>query len=348
MKVEIINSEKFSKIADVIFSEVTNINAFSDFENKENLHIIDKTDTKDVSLVWYVAKKLNIADGDIVFCKTELVEYFFKTIKKNNNLKNLILITSQSDVTIDKNLYLKKPKSVKTWFAVNVVHQAVDLIPLPLGVNNSYILKFPQEDDFIDKNLQDINKKQKKFYLNFNMNTNPFHRLHTILSMAFKKDTVIKPANISKTEYLNDLEKYKYIICPLGNGFDSHRIWEAIYSNSIAVVKKHPAFQTFDGLPLIQSSNFINTNTKNIPNDYKYDFKKADFGYWKNVLESTKTLSSKNSIHIDFQEELQEFFVDLKKYNSKIYKTKSRRALIFKSYKLIFKILFYKKFKNLL
>ena len=95
MEVEIINSEKFSKIADVIFSEVTNINAFSNLENKENLHIIDKTDTKDVSLVWYVTKKLNIADGDIVFCKTELVEYFFKTIEKNNNLKNLVLITSQ-------------------------------------------------------------------------------------------------------------------------------------------------------------------------------------------------------------------------------------------------------------
>ena len=234
------------------------------------------------------------------------------------------MITSQSDIAVDEKLYSKKPKSVITWFAVNAVHQAVDLIPLPLGVNNSYILKFPQEDDFIDKNLQDINKKQKKFYLNFNMNTNPFHRLHTILSMAFKKDTVIKPANISKTEYLNDLEKYKYIICPLGNGFDSHRIWEAIYSNSIAVVKKHPAFQTFDGLPLIQSSNFINTNTKNIPNDYKFDFKKADFGYWKNVLESTKTLSSKNSIHIDFQEELQEFFVDLKKYNSQILKLKDK------------------------
>ena len=66
------------------------------------------------------------------------------------------------------------------------------------------------------KMVQDINQKQEKFYLNFNMNTNPFHRLHTILSMAFKKDTVIKPANISKTEYLDDLGKYRYIICPLG------------------------------------------------------------------------------------------------------------------------------------
>jgi hypothetical protein len=77
------------------------------------------------------------------------------------------------------------------------------------------------------------------------MNTNPFHRLHTILSMAFKKDTVIKPANISKTEYLDDLGKYRYIICPLGNGFDSHRIWEAIYSNSIGVVKKASSISNF-------------------------------------------------------------------------------------------------------
>jgi hypothetical protein len=347
LKIEIINSEKFSKIADVIFSEVINLNAFSDLENKENLHVIDKTNTKDVSLVWYVAKKLNIADGNIVFCKTELVEYFFKTIEKNNNLKDLVLITSQSDIAVDKKLYSKKPKSVITWFAVNVVHQAVDLIPLPLGVNNSYVLKFPQEDDFI-KNGQDLNQKQEKFYLNFNMNTNPFHRLHTILSMAFKKDTVIKPANISKTEYLDDLGKYRYIICPLGNGFDSHRIWEAIYSNSIGVVKKHPAFQTFEDLPLIQISNFININIESLSNDHMKDLRKADFGYWKKVLESAKTLSSKNSINIDFQEDLQEFLVNKNKYNKQISKMKSRRALIFKSYKFIFKILFYKKFKNLL
>ena len=114
------------------------------------------------------------------------------------------------------------------------------------------------------------------------------------------------------------------------------------------MVKKHPAFQTFDGLPLIQSSNFINTNTKNISNELIYDLKKADFGYWKKLLESTKTPSSKNSINIDFQEELQEFFVELNKYNKMIYKMKSRRALIFKTYKFIFKIIFFKKFKNLL
>ena len=35
---------------------------------------------------------------------------------------------------------------------------------------------------------------------------------------------------------------------PYGNGYDTHRIWEALYSGSIPVVKENKAFNQFKDL----------------------------------------------------------------------------------------------------
>ena len=50
-----------------------------------------------------------------------------------------------------------------------------------------------------------------------------------------------------------------YLLFVLGNGFDSHRIWEALYSDSIPVVFDH-SFSTLDDLPKIKISNLKQLN----------------------------------------------------------------------------------------
>ena len=59
MSIEIINSEKFANISDVVYSEITTQEKFQEVQNKNKLRIIDKTNTPDVSLVWYVAEEIN-------------------------------------------------------------------------------------------------------------------------------------------------------------------------------------------------------------------------------------------------------------------------------------------------
>ena len=40
-------------------------------------------------------------------------------------------------------------------------------------------------------------------------------------------------------EYLIELKRHKYAICPEGNGIDTHRFWECLYMNTIPICLKN-------------------------------------------------------------------------------------------------------------
>jgi hypothetical protein len=42
--------------------------------------------------------------------------------------------------------------------------------------------------------------------------------------------------SVDFSSYLSKLGKYKFAICPPGNGIDSHRIWECLYLNVIPIL----------------------------------------------------------------------------------------------------------------
>ena len=54
-----------------------------------------------------------------------------------------------------------------------------------------------------------------------------------------KHSTTIERENKDLVGYLDSLIRYKYVLCPEGNGIDTHRFWETIYAGSIPVSKKH-------------------------------------------------------------------------------------------------------------
>jgi hypothetical protein len=47
-----------------------------------------------------------------------------------------------------------------------------------------------------------------------------------------------RPHGTKFDEYVEQVYNHKYVICPPGNGPDTHRIWEALYLGSIPVVKR--------------------------------------------------------------------------------------------------------------
>ena len=80
-----------------------------------------------------------------------------------------------------------------------------------------------------------------------------------------KINYVVDENNLSKQKYLEKINTYKFILCPWGNGIDTHRLWETLYSNSITVIKYHRALSKFSDLPIIyligskRGEYFINT-----------------------------------------------------------------------------------------
>ena len=97
-----------------------------------------------------------------MFCHFEAVEHLFKIIRLSN-LKNIILISSQSDLTLNKSVYLKKPESIEVWYSTNVNLDKPDLRPIPIGINNEYIEIYPCESDFKNFKFKDSNDKRILF-----------------------------------------------------------------------------------------------------------------------------------------------------------------------------------------
>ena len=295
MKINIINTSKFIKLSDCVFSAAVEVSEYKNLYDKNSTVILEKK-IDDKSFVFFINNNLNIKDGDIIYSHTEAVESLFKLLK-NCNLKNLILISGQSDISVNKKLYQKKPKCIKYWFGNNINYEVNKLIPIPLGINNDYISTNPNEQDFIDFKFKNFDEKNNNIYSNFNINTRPFHRLNAYNFSIKNASTVSSFTKLNKSDFLSELNNYKFVIAPFGNGLDTHRVWEAIYSNSIPIVKEHTAYNSFKELPIHFVKNFKDIDNKSL-SKLKFDvdlLRLCDFNYWRDLI-----LDYKAKLNINF------------------------------------------------
>jgi hypothetical protein len=198
---------------------------------------------------------------DTFFCKTDYLLEDFKTISKLKN--EVILITGNSDYPIVDHLVQIAPKNIKKWYATNCLADSNILIPIPLGLENKefsqrenhgigYLERASQKNRFLRRGL---NIDQNKFiYANFKIATNPSYR--TPCKEICKK---IKHIDLEENElpleiFFNRILEYKMIFCPIGNGIDTHRIWEVLYSNRIPIIIKIgdlKIYELYEKLPIV-------------------------------------------------------------------------------------------------
>ena len=69
-------------------------------------------------------------------------------------------------------------------------------------------------------------------------------------------------------EYENDLRISNFVLCPQGNGIDTHRIWESLYCGSIPIVEDHIGFDQFKNLPIMFVDDFYKISEKSLENFY--------------------------------------------------------------------------------
>ena len=295
MNRQLITGGNFAKNSNFVFSqEIT----FGDFKNlnSDNLFIVSKNQ----DYVCYINRNLKIEENDMVFCKTDYVNLLFKYLKKVENLKNIKLITSQSDLPINKKLFSRKPNCISKWYSTNVQYSNENLISIPLGLANEFSKKNLNQFDFNDfTSFEDLNNKENKIYVNFNVNTNYLYRSKLISKIKKDRLFVITNNTLSLKEYKNNLSKYKFVLCPPGNGVDTHRIWETLYSNSIPIIFDEFYLDYFKELPIIAINKVeevvnIDFNTNKLAINQDVFFLK----WWLKLIQE-KTVDSNNSINIE-------------------------------------------------
>ncbi len=196
----------------------------------------------------------NLKDGDIIFVKIDLIDKFFNNIFPMID-KKFILITQNGDFSTDikhkKYLYYKK---LIAWFGQNPGFQHPKHIPIPIGIENTF---YNPKKILFQRNITNlIPWKDRKYllYLNYNPSTNSKHRknLHKLFE-SFDNILIISK-KVNYLTYMNHIGNSKYVLCPRGNGLDTHRFYETILMGSIPIVEH----SLLDSLYLKTTSLIVN------------------------------------------------------------------------------------------
>ena len=212
--------------------------------------------------------------------------------KKNySKLKNKIWIFHNSDKTFDlkkkKSLDLFKPKKC---YSQNLTFKDRKYHFLPIGLENDEYYNNGDIKDFLKLRKIEINKTPRVLF-GFNI-TNP-KRVEIKKNLKLL-DIADETKGWNSYFYRRILLKYMFVICPEGNGIDTHRLWEALYLKTIPIMKKNkisPFIQKIN-LPILVLNKWTDlleydekklkklySSKKNLFNN-KYLFQ----NYWKRII----------------------------------------------------------------
>ena len=259
-----------------------------------------------------INKISQVHDGKrIIFCKTDFLLSEFETIK---HLKNdVVLISGNSDYCIDDKLVELAPKNIKKWFCQNRLSNNSILESIPIGLqnaqpskrhnNNSYELSHGYVWEYAPLKIKTLFEKNKNsftkrnlIYANFNTQTNPDHRNHIKNSVVLQKCVTWEDISDDYDRFIQGILDHEAVVCPNGNGADTHRIYETAFLDRVAItfdpLQYYFIHNLFPVCLMKNISEFINIdNLKNRIADAKNNFDRkhllADF-WTQKIIDSAK------------------------------------------------------------
>lgn len=179
-------------------------------------------------------------DGDTIYVKGDYTNMFFRHEFKDIKTK-FIIMSHNSDASAHPRhaKYLDNDKVI-AWFAENPAFEHPKLIPIPIAMENPFY--FPEKIKIVrgtDLNALRIPWEKRKIllYINFSVKTNKKARQPLIDYFSKFDQVVINPKGLDYKTYLTHLGNSKFVLCPRGNGLDTHRYFETILMGAIPVVE---------------------------------------------------------------------------------------------------------------
>jgi len=220
-------------------------------------------------------------DGEKIFVKTDLLVQFFIQVYPKIK-KRFYLITGVSDYEIDDQylIYLNDDKLIK-WIGVNIsIQEHPKIYKFLIGFSEpdrkrngtSYGISGDQELLFENyKNQKNFkNKLNKIFISHFNYTHASRKNIHKIF---YDRQIADFGEKMEFEDYLKKINDYKFILCPRGNGLDTHRFCEALLMGSVPIVEKNGLSDLLEKFPCIIVNNYDEV-TFEILNNFKFDHDK--------------------------------------------------------------------------
>ena len=190
----------------------------------------------------------------IVFLGTPAIDLFRREIEKLARSYRCFFIVDPYDISL-KDFPIPN-LDIQGWAAPHILNPSMsNALCLPVGVTNRWMWQYGRPSLF------DYESKKSKWIL-----SGPFGQTHydrLTFNSRFNSpyidafDTRLRPSR-----YHALARDYRFVICPRGNGIDTHRLWESLYRGSVPIVEKSPWSQYFANLdiPLMEINHFEELN----------------------------------------------------------------------------------------
>lgn len=219
--------------------------------------------------------KWPIPPGSLVYAKRDHANILFSRLSKARS--RVVLVTAESDDPVEFRHCEERPPQVDRWFSTNARDSRVSA--LPLGLGNSYC-PVTVKAVAIAATVQSAPRRERLLYVNFRPETNPAERgplMNHFLELSRAGDWVtVRQGGLSPVECLAEMAGHRFVLCPPGNGTDTHRMWEALYAGTIPVVQRHPALNAFSDLPIL----FVDDLTEIAPEWLEREYERMTSLIW--------------------------------------------------------------------
>jgi hypothetical protein len=188
----------------------------------------------------------------------------------------LCWISGHSDYPLTVALHDRYKTECRTWFSTNVVYEHPDVHPIPLGITNdcadSSVHRIYGNLDIMLDVLQEARPPAlRPVYMNFNVGTYPTERQRVwnlFKDVPWVSKGIHAPSMNGRKSFLREIRAHKFVLCPRGNGIDTHRLWETLYMGSIPIVVRHPALRDFMDLPIAWIDDWSDVTPEWLESEY--------------------------------------------------------------------------------
>jgi len=183
------------------------------------------------------------------------------------------------------------PDSVAYWFAQNADVRDDRLIPIPIGLERDrWYPRLRKKETILAIPRPEC--KEKLCYLN--ANTEVHVQREAVYKMFECKFwcTVERGKNgIAFDNYAQQIAAHKFVLCPDGNGMDTHRTWETLYLGSFPIVSRHVFTEEFAKiLPILVVDDWDIISETFLYNKYdefihrEWNWQALTMNYWENLI----------------------------------------------------------------
>jgi len=215
-----------------------------------------------------------------------------------NNTGKTILIGHSDKRVSGFDLFLFQALGIRYVYGTNTLNKEGFSTSVPLGLTNDtneskFHKIFGDTSHFLDahESTNLLSSFNRNIYVNFTSKTNLKKRENLLKIVNQMKNIEFGQmdfTNRGRIRYLQNLRKNSFVLCPEGNGIDTHRLWETIYMGGIPIIfrNKHlpgilselPVLQ-IDNWTEILDTNFLELSWNNLKK-LDFDYSKIQMSYW--------------------------------------------------------------------